>query len=818
MLSGTISHYSIIKKLGQGGMGEVYLAEDTTLHRKVAIKFIPEELEANEQAIRRLIREAQAAATLDHPNICSIYEVGECEGGNFIAMQYVEGETLSDRNRRKPLDVRECLQVAFQVADALAEAHSHGILHRDLKPQNIMITARDHVKLLDFGLAKIIRTELTLESEAATETLISEPGMIIGTVPYMSPEQVRGQALDARSDLFSFGVVLYEILTGRRPFFSDSAAGTISEILTREPPPLARYSVDAPPEVQRIISKALCKDVEERYQTAKDLQVDLKNLMGELVFEEKLERSYAGDAAAAPPSPRRGVFTSGIHSLRSGYAVREVWRRKATRLVAAAVLVLAVASVVFYFVFAGGDSLAVLPFTYTSTDQKLMADPDREYLSDGITESLIDSLSQLPALKVIARSSVFRYKGKDADPQTVGRELGVRTVLVGTISQHGDSLTISPELVNVADNRHIWGARYERKLSDLLAIQGDIARDISENLRMKLTGVDRQLLTRSHTDNADAYQSYLKGRYYWNKRTEEGFRNGIRSFQRAIQMDRKYSLAYSGLADCYMLLSDYGFIPPGEGYPEAKAQVMTALALDDSLAEAHTSLAGINAGYYWDWAEADKEYRKAISLNPNYSTARHWYGLYLLFAGRMDDAMAQIRRAQELDPLSLAINKDYGLALFFSSRYDEAIKQFRKTSEIDPDYLMIYAYVAEVYMEKGMQREALAELERAHALSPDEAEITSVLGQAYALAGRKDDALKIAEQLSRLEKESQFLSLELAILYAWLGEKDRAIEILQRGVEKRHAVVTEIKVDPRLRGLRSDPRFDELIRGIGLPN
>lgn len=799
-------------------MGEVYLAEDTRLSRKVAIKFIPEELVKNEQVTGRLIREARAAATLDHPNICSVYEVGECEGGNFIVMQYVEGENVYERNRRKPLELRECLQVAYQVADALGEAHAQGIIHRDLKPQNIMITARGHVKLLDFGLAKIVGTKLTLESAAATETLLSEPGMVIGTVPYMSPEQVRGEEIDARSDLFSLGVVLYELLTGRRPFFNNSATVTISEILTREPPPLARYSENAPPEMQRIISKALCKDLDERYQTAKDLQVDLKNLMSELAFEEKLERSYSGYQGSVTSGLRRPVSTGGIAAASSSFGVPEVRSHKRAMLIALAVVVVAALGIGSYFFFAAGDSLAVLPFTYTSSDPRVMADPDREYVSDGITESLIDSLSQLPKLKVIARSSVFRYKGRDADPQTVGRELGVRTVLVGTITQRGDTLTISPELVNVSDNRHIWGTRYERKVSGLLSLQSEIVREISEKLRMTLTGSDRELLGRKRTDNAEAYQAYLKGRYYWNQRTEEGFRNGIKFFQQAIQMDPKYALAYSGLADCYTLLSDYGFIPPGEGYPEAKTQVMSALALDDSLAEAHTSLAGINAGYYWDWAEAEKEYKKAIHLNPHYSTARHWYGLYLAFTGRMDEAIAQIRRAQELDPFSLAINKDYGVTLFFARRYDQAIQQFKKTLEIDPDYLMVYTYLAEVYMEKGMPREAIAELERVHVISPDDPEITSVLGQAYAVAGKKDEALKIAEQLSGMVKESQFLSKELAILYARLGDTDRAIAVLQNGVARRHAVVTEIKVDPRLGSLRADPRFAELIRQIGLPN
>ncbi|MEK6409303.1 MAG: protein kinase [Acidobacteriota bacterium] len=818
MLSETIGHYRIIRKLGQGGMGEVYLAEDTRLSRKVAIKFIPEELVKNEQVTRRLIREARAAATLDHPNICSVYEVGECEGGNFIVMQYVEGENVYERNRRKPLDLRECLQVAYQVADALGEAHSQGIIHRDLKPQNIMITARGHVKLLDFGLAKIVGTKLTLESAAATETLLSEPGMVIGTVPYMSPEQVRGEEIDARSDIFSLGVVLYELVTGRRPFFNDSATVTISEILTREPPPLARYTENAPPEMQRIINKALCKDAEERYQTAKDLQVDLKNLMSELAFEEKLERSYSGYPGSVTSGLRRAVSTGGI-SPASSFGVPEVRSRKRAILIALAVVAVAAAGIGSYlFFFAAGDSLAVLPFTYTSSDPRVMADPDREYVSDGITESLIDSLSQLPKLKVIARSSVFRYKGKDADAQTVGRELGVRTVLVGTITQRGDTLTIITELVKVSDNSHIGGGRYERKVSGLLALQSEIVREISEKLRMTLTGSDREILGRQRTDSAEAYQAYLKGRYHWNKRNEEGLKKGIEFFQQAISIDSKYALAYTGIADCYILLSDYGFMPPSDGYPKARTEVMKALEIDEKVAEAHTSLAATNTGYYWEWDRAESEFKRALELNPNYPTAHHWYALHLMLTGRMDEALGQIQQARDLDPLSRGINKDYGIMLFFARRYNQAIEQFKKTLEIDPAYLVVYTHLAEVYIEKGMYGEAIAELERVHALSPDDYEITSVLGQAYAAVGRKDEAQKIAAQLNSLEKGVQFLSKEMAILYTRLGDKDRAIEVLQNGVEKRHAVVTEIKVDPRLDSLRADPRFAELLRRIGLPN
>src|SRR6266404_8895187 len=524
MIEQTISHYRIIKKLGAGGMGEVYLAEDTMLDRKVAIKFLPSESSNDVNANRRLIREAKAAATLDHPNICAIHEINEEGGRSFIVMQYVEGETLDCKIKTQPLDLPEALAIGVQIADAISEAHTRGIIHRDIKPQNIMITARGQAKVMDFGLAKLVEQQTT-ESQAMTQSILTEAGAIVGTLPYMSPEQLKGESLDARSDIFSFGAVLYEMVSGHQPFASESAAATTSAILTREPPPLARYSREVPAELERIVSKAVCKDREKRYQVVKDLALDLKSLRERIEFEDKLERSRPMDGeivTAAATSRNQMVADSGDQStVQTGLitapvtsdAIAKTRRHLGRAIFALAALVITVAAIAY---FTGGrneraiDSLAVLPFVNVSTDSST------EYLSDGITESLINSLSQLPNLRVISRTSVFRYKGENTDPESVGRELKVRALLLGRVVQRGDNLSISAELVDALNNSHLWGEQYNRNLSDILSVQEEIAKEISRKLRLRLSGAQQQLLTKTSTEDVEAYQLYLQGRYYWN--------------------------------------------------------------------------------------------------------------------------------------------------------------------------------------------------------------------------------------------------------------------------------------------------------------
>ncbi len=787
-------------------MGEVYLALDTKLDRKVAIKVLPPDSLAEENLKKRLIREAQAAAKLEHPNICAIYDVNEADSLTFIVMQYIEGETLAEKMERKPLGLSTALAIAEHAAEGLAEAHAHGIVHRDIKPQNMMITPRGQLKILDFGLAKQIRSSDTVDNDAQTATLLSRPGLVVGTMPYMSPEQVQGDPLDASSDIFSLGVTLYEILAGKHPFKDKSAAVTMSRILLGEPIPTEQFHAQVSPELQTLLSKMLCKDKAARYQSAQDFLTDLRHLPAQLAADDiQADAPRTKEVSAITPTEK---IADSILSK----APRNKWALLASAL---ALILLAVA-ISRWLATEHSDSLAILPFTYASSDAQLMANPDREYLSDGMTESMINNLSQLTNLKVIARSSVFRYKGKDLDVQAIGRGLNVRSVLVGQIKQEGDELRIAVELMDVQGNSSIWGATYQRKTADIQTVQREIARNVSEKLRLKLTGADETQLAKTYTDSGEAYEAYLKGRYHWNKRTDEGFKQATNFFQEAIVKDPNYALAYTGLADCYTLRSDYGFLGPKEGYAMAKGAVTLALKYDESLAEAHTSLASIKAVTDWDWQGAENEYRRAIELNPKYATARHWYAAQLLVQGRLEQALQEIKKAQQLDPLSLGINKDFAVILLYARDYDKALEQCRKTLEIEPNFGVMSTYIAQIYQLKRKYPEATAELEKAHAAAPEDGEITYALGQAYALMGRKDEALKISNELNQPGKNNMYLRKEAAYLYALLGEKEQAVAILQKAAEDHYMPVAELKMDPRLDELRKDPRVVELLQKIGL--
>jgi serine/threonine-protein kinase len=806
MIPESIAHYRIIKKLGAGGMGEVYLALDTKLNRKIAIKVLRPDSVADETLRKRLLREAQAAAKLDHPNICAVYDVSEVDSQTFIVMQYVEGETLAEMMEREPLRLTTALAIAEQTAEGLVEAHTHGILHRDIKPHNLMITPRGQLKILDFGLAKEMRTGDPVDNDASTATLLSSPGHAVGTMPYMSPEQVQGEPLDACSDIFSLGVTFYEMLAGKHPFKDKSAAVTMSRIILGDPIPTEQFQAQVSPELQALLSKMLSKDKAARHQSAQELLTDLRQLSANL------------SADAAPADATRSKKVSAI-APRENLADRILslaQRHKWAVLGTALALLLLVIVVTRWLSIDHLDTLAILPFSYVSNDPQLMAKPDREYLSDGFTESIINNLSQLANLKVIARSSVFRYKGKDLDVRAIGRELNVRAVLVGQIKQEADELTITVELMDVQGNRSIWGDTYQRKTADIQSVQKEIAKNVSEKLRLKLTGADQTQLAKTYTDSGEAYEAYLKGRYHWNKRTDEGFKQATTFFQEAIVKDPSYALAYTGLADCYTLRSDYGFLAPTEGYALAKGAVTLALKYDDSLAEAHTSLASIQAVTDWDWQGAENEYRRAIELNPNYATAHHWYAAQLLLQGRLDQALQEIKKAQQLDPLSLGINKDFAVILLYARDYDKALEQCRKTLEIEPHFGAMSTYIAQIYELKQKYPEAVAELEKAHAEAPEDGEITYALGQAYALVGKKDEALKISNELSQPAKQSLFLPKEAAYLYTLLGEKELAVATLQRAKENHYISVAEVKMDPRLGELRKDARVVELLQKIGL--
>ncbi|MEK6325096.1 MAG: protein kinase [Acidobacteriota bacterium] len=824
--SETISHYRIIQKLGSGGMGEVYLAEDTQLDRKVAIKFLPPESTADQQAKKRLVREARAAAKLDHPNICSIYEVGEEDGRSFIVMQYVEGETLASVMRTKPLELKACLDIAAQVADALAEAHSLGIIHRDIKPANIMLTVRRQAKVMDFGLAKMVEQESIVESQAETQSPLTEAGMIVGTVPYMSPEQVKSEPLDARSDIFSFGTVLYEMVSGRCPFAAESAAATFSAILTREPPPLARYALEAPTELQRIVSKALAKEREERFQTIKDLQIDLRTLKQELEFAAKQGRSSqpAVTVSAAPTSSGSQTREETAHepaaitaeaagapkTSSAEYLIGEIKRHKRGTLLAVAVPVIAAAALVY---FAWGakpiDSVAILPFVNAN------ADPDTEYLADGIPESIINSLSQLPHLKVMSRNSVFRFKGQETDAQEVGQKLGVRAVLTGRVTQRGDGLAISIELVDVRDNSQIWGQQYNRRLADVFAVQEEIAKEISEKLRLKLTGAERQQLAKRPTENLKAFQYYMQGRAYIQRRTREDLLTAIRYYEKAIEEDPNYALAYAGLADAYVNLGVRGYIAPLEGRRKAEEATRTALALDENLAEAHVALGQAYTPFApYNLSLGDRELRRAIELSPSLAMAHQYLGGSLLQQGRLDESLEELLKARELDPLSPIIARTVAANYLCKRDYVRALEMLRQANELSPAFT--YGLEISVYIQNRLLDEALAELENAKRERRSDPVLILSTGMIYAAQGKRAEALQIIKELEAMSGASLSQAQWIAGIYAALSEKGMALRWLERGLEAG-AIGLFFKDEPVWDPIRSDPRFADLLRRMGIP-
>ncbi len=777
MIEQAISHYQILKKLGEGGMGEVYLAQDTRLDRTVVLKILPVNIAHDRERVRRFTKEARAAASLTHPNVAHVYEIGEANGTSFIAMEYVEGQALDAKINRHSLETDRIIQIGMEIADALEEAHSKGITHRDIKPSNIMITPRGQVKVLDFGLAKITKPVEQVASDISTQMKTS-PGMILGTVPYMSPEQAHGHEVDHRTDIFSLGVVMYEMATGRLPFFGSNKVETIERITHSQPEAIARFNYDVPEELERIIRRCLEKDRERRYQSAREFLIDLKNLRRD-------REAGATTARTVTPQPHASA------------------RRLA--FAALALVILAVVAAGIYLLSGRGkaiDSVAVLPIVNVG------ANPDTEYLSDGVTESLINNLSQLPNLKVIARSSVFRYKGRDVDPKTVGRELGVSAVLTGRVMQRGDDLSISIELTDTRDNSHIWGAQYSRKLADIMMVQSEISREVTEKLRLRLSGEEKKQLAKRHTENTEAYQLYLRGRYHFNKLTVDGVQRGIEFFRQAIERDPNYALAYIGLADCYNYL----------GKPmEAKAAITRAIEIDDTLGEAHASLAFITLLHDWDWAGAERHFKRGIELNPNYAMAHHWYAVYLAHMGRHEEAMREAKRAQELDPLSLIVNMTPAVTLYLARRYDQAIEEVRKVLDMEANFPPAHNLLGLAYEQKGKYEEAILEHQKVIDLSAGSAEaevaVKAMIGHAYAVWGKRGEAVKILNELLELRDVTPY---SIAEIYVGLGEKDQAFEWLEKAYQKRNFQMVGLKVNPNFDSLRSDPRFTELLRRMNL--
>jgi serine/threonine protein kinase/Tfp pilus assembly protein PilF len=813
----TLGPYKILSLLGTGGMGEVYLAQDTRLGRHVALKRLPAEFTLDTERVLRFEQEARAASALNHPNIITIHEIRQIEGVHFIVTEFIEGETLRPQMAGTGLRLLEAIEVAIQVASALEAAHLAKIVHRDIKPENIMVR-RDHiVKVLDFGLAKLsARRAASPDSQEQKGTMVkTDPGMVIGTVLYMSPEQARGAKVDARTDIWSLGVLLYEMVARCLPFDGKTKSEILAAVLNdKEAPPLARFARDTPPELERIVEKALRKDREERYQTAREMLLDLRSLKHYLEFEAELERSVAPNAEMIRQSSLQRRQTTAMRTTRADSLLTGITRHRRVAIVGLSALVLAIVGALYLFYFASPakaiGSIAVLPLANTSND------PNTEYLSDGITESIISNLSQLPQLKVMARATVFRFKGQQIDPQDVGRKLGVQTALVGRLLQQGDKLVIRMELVNVSDGTQLWGGEYDRKLADALSIQQEIAREISDKLRPRLTGEEKnQLARRDTTTNAEAYQLYLKGRFYWNKRTAEGIKKAIEQFQLAADKDPNYALAYVGLADCYTLLEGYVGTPATETMPKAKAFAERALQIDDSLAEARTSLANINE-MLWQWDAADVEFKRAIDLNPNYATAHHWYSIYLRHTGRFAEALTQIKRAQELDPLSIVINTNVAQAYLANGDANSAIEQGKKVIELDPNYPGGHRVLSQAYVKQGRYAEGIAVLQKAIESAGKESDYQSYLAYAYAISGRRADALAILKKLEDRYTRHDIIGFDLALVYTGLGDKDQAFAWLEKDLQTRSGLLPYIRWDPYFEPLRSDPRFQGVLQRIGL--
>ena len=784
MIGQTISHYTILEELGRGGMGVVYKAEDLRLGRFVALKFLPPEVRSNEIARKRFLREAQTASTLAHPNICVIHAIEEHDGEPFIVMEFVEGTTIDEKMRVAPLDVPEIIRWALQLVEGLASAHAKGIVHRDIKPRNIMVRNDGRVQVMDFGLAMLRGV-----------SRLSAPGQTVGTVAYMSPEQVIGGAVDARSDIYSCGVVLYELLAGRLPYAGAHEAAVIYEIVNQDPPPLASLRSDLPADLDRIVMKCLAKSPEQRFQSAQDLLNALR------MFEN------TASPGTLRSSSERSDATTPILRAKKTFLAQRKW------LLAASLLVLGGSAwwIVLTLGGAGNQirSLAILPLKNESIDTGLV------YLSDGLTESIISKLSGQSLMKVMSWSAVSHYRGKDVDPQAVGKALGVRAVLAGQLMTREDNVEVNVELLDTYDNTEIWGDQFARKHKELFALQEDISKEIVDKMRLRLTSEETARLTKPQTVNAEAYQLYLKGRYYWNRRTERDLKESVRYFQEAIALDPRFARAYSGLASVYVVMTAWDVIDPEEGLRLTDANVRKALELDENLGEAYSLRAGLK-DFSYDRIGALQDYRRSIELDPNDATMYQWYAEALASLRRFDDSFVMIRRARELDPLSLIISSVSAVFYGNDRRFDDAIDIGKRSIVMDPQAPLGYLSLGLAYTRSGKADLAIAPLEHGVAISDSETTMFSWLGCAYALAGRRADARRVLEMLEGASQH-RFVSPYLrALVYTTLGDHDKALALLQEGVQKHDGwmgqTYEEILFDP----LRADPRYTAIVKSLGL--
>ncbi len=781
MIGQTISHYTILEKLGEGGMGVVYKAEDTTLKRIVALKFLPRDLTGNANEKARFAHEAQAAATINHPNVCTIYRIGEHEGQQFIEMEFVDGSTL--RNLCPVRDLRQWFRYAVQVSDALREAHTKGIVHRDIKCENIMVNTAGQAKVMDFGLAKL-RGQARLTRTSST----------VGTVAYMSPEQIQGAEVDHRSDQFSLGIVLSEMLTGKRPFRGEHEAAMMYSIVNEEPSWAVDGPFEVPEEVVAVIRRLLAKDPDDRYSRTDELV-------------EALQAIDAGSGSAAVRKP-------------SDRAVRPAPKKRRRFLpVAAAALIVVLAALALFLwnPFAGDeriDSIAVLPFRNAS------GDPATEYLSDGIAEHVINALSQLKVLRVIPRSTSFHYKGKDADARAVGEELRVRAVLTGRVIQQGDNLNVQVELIDVERQSQLWGEQYVRKISELLSVQEEIERSIAHELH--LTGDESRVIAKRATENSDAYQLYLRGRYYWDKRSVAGFGKALQYFQQALDLDPNYALAHTGVADCYDLLGlgIYNGLAPRESLPKAKFAIDRAFQLDSSLGEAYTTRGHMNHSYEWDWERAGSDFRRAIELSPKYGTGHVFYAVYLNAIGDRAEAKKQFLLAQQLEPLSLPINTWLGMEYYYSKEYDKSIEQIKKSIDIDGSFANAHLMLGWPYLAKGMTGEAVTEFRITRDLAGDNPVAVAALIYALGRDGRSAEARSLMDTLLVKSGQRYISPHNLAIAYLGVGDTAKFYRELERTVDERAFIVSVgvLRVDPFFDFAHADPRFGAIFAKTGLPS
>jgi len=783
--------YSLVSRLGSGGMGEIYLAQDTRLGRQVALKFLPASFREDSERLRRFQNEARAASALNHPNVATVYEIGEAEKIAFIAMEYIEGLTLDQKISGRPLSTSEIVNISIQVADALDDAHSHGVVHRDIKTSNIMLTRREQVKVLDFGLAKVssmTSPELT-DLPTAVKTL---PGLVMGTVQYMSPEQAVGQTIDARSDIWSFGVVLYEMATGRKPFIGATTGETIEKIRHSQPEAIARFNYEIPAELDRIIRKCLEKDRENRYQSARELMIDLKNLRRDLDSDAK--------ATTLIPVANKSTF------------------RNKVLLVVAGILVLSI--VAAYFLtrrkqppaeIAQIKSIAVLPF------KPLVAGNRDETLELGMADTLITKLSNIRDVDVRPISAVRKYTGLEQDAIAAGRDQQVDAVLDGVIQRSGDQVRVSVRFLRVNDGSQLWSGQFQENMTQIFAVQDSISERVTSALALTLAGGERQQLTKHHTENAAAYELYLKGRFQMSRLTDDGFVKGRDYFQQAIDLDRNYALAHAALADSYVVLGGWNVATPHETFPKARDAAVKALQLDPSLAEPHATLAMVSFAFDWNWNAAEQEFKRALDLNPNYPDAHQLYGYYLAAMKRFDEALAQMQRAKELDPASLSKLAGIGEILNYIGRTDEAQQQYEKCLEMDPNSGFAHWSLGNVYLHKRMYDQAITQYKKSIPLSGTSPDEPSTLAYAYAKSGKRKQALETVEELIKISERRYVSWTLIAATYAALGDHDEAFKSLQKAIEQRDGVLPFTNIDPLFEDLRSHTRYAEILKRIGLP-